>query len=958
MCGIAGICHLDGRPIEPATVHAMSQALAHRGPDDEGTFVSNGTPSVGLASRRLAVIDVEGGHQPMSIDDGALTIVYNGELWNAGELRGELEARGRRFRTRCDTEVLLHGYAVWGTDLLEHLNGMWAFAIWDRDRRRLFLARDRLGVKPLVYAPLSNGIAFASEIKALTQAGLVQRRLNPEALPHYLSFFAIPEPHTLIEGVQRLAAGHALLFDAAGLREYQYWDCAVPEEDDRGADVYKDELRELLHDSVRRQLVSDVPLGVLLSGGIDSRLVATLAADHVDRLRTFTLGFGTLEADERDVARTVAEALGSLHRDEVLEGGEAARALPKLLVAYDEPGQSLLQTHFVSRLARRDVTVVLSGLGGDELFSSYPTHVVVNTLARLDEIPGSLRTGLLQLSRLVPGRRSERLRALAAMESDERATRVLLHQTDPLLRRDLLAAEIRTVVDLDAPARHLEQHYERATAAHPLNRLLYVYLKTYLTDELLRAADAMSMLHGLELRPPLLDHRVVEYAMRMPAHHKMSTWQGKRIVRELAAELLPTPLARGKKGFAPPHDSWLRGALEPEVRELLSESSVRSRGVFDPGAVKRLLDEHARGNGRVVQPVMMLYSFEVWARGWLDGTVTELDERRPAVALRERAPDLSVVIVNWNTKARLRSCLESVEKQLSRVACEVIVVDNASADCSAELVSQRFPSVRLIRNSTNVGFGAANNQAMRMARGRWVLLLNSDTVLIDDSVADLFEAVDHERSNGGRWSDLGIAHCRLVFPDGRLQHTAYRFPTLPRALFEALGLYKLTSAKFAAETLLAGYWDHAAERDVDWVAGSFMLLPREVFNATGGFDERYFMYGEDLEWCYRIRDRGWRVRFFPRAAIVHYDHQSANMKWGDERIARCIETQRDVYAGRHGRAATRMLLLTQLGGQALRLLYYGLRRRLPGRRARSYEPMQRNAAISARALAAVALGRR
>ncbi|HEY2653504.1 MAG TPA: asparagine synthase (glutamine-hydrolyzing), partial [Solirubrobacteraceae bacterium] len=832
MCGIAGICHLDGRPIKPETVHAMSRALAHRGPDDEGTFVFDETPSVGLASRRLAVIDVDGGHQPMSIDDGALTTVYNGELWNAGELRRELESRGRRFRTRCDTEVLLHGYAVWGTGMLEHLNGMWAFAIWDRDRRRLFVARDRLGVKPLVYAPLTNGIAFASEIKALTQAGLVQRRLDPTVLPHYLSFFAIPEPHTPLEGVQRLEAGHALLFDAGGLREYQYWDCALPEEDDRGADVYKNELSTLLRDSVRRQLVSDVPLGVLLSGGIDSRLVATLAADGVDQLRTFTLGFGTRQGDERDVARTIAEALGSVHRDEVLDGGEAGRALPKLLVAYDEPGQSLLQTHFVSRLARRDVTVVLSGLGGDELFSAYPTHVVVNMLARLDEIPGSLRTGLLQLSRLVPGRRSERLRALTAMGSDERASRVLLHQTDAFLRRDLLAAEIRAAVDLDAPATHLERHYERAAAAHPLNRLLYVYLKTYLTDELLRAADAMSMLHGLELRPPFLDHRVVECAMRMPAHHKMAAWQGKRIVRDLAAELLPTPHARGKKGFTVPLDSWLRGALAPEVRELLSQSSVRSRGVFDPDAVRRLLDEHGRGNGRVAQPVMMLYSFEAWARGWLDGTVPTVDERRPPPTFREHGPDLSIVIVSWNTKERLRSCLESIAKQLSRLACEVIVVDNASVDGSAEMVSDTFPSVRLVRNSINAGFGRANNQAMRMARGRWVLLLNSDIVLTDDSVADLFEALDHDRSNGGQLSDLGIAHCRLVFPDGRLQYSAYRFPTLRRALFEAFGLYKLTSARFAAETLLAGYWDHAAERDVDWVAGSFMLLPREVFDAT------------------------------------------------------------------------------------------------------------------------------
>lgn len=956
MCGIAGICHFDGRPVKPDTLHAMCRALAHRGPDDEGTFVCDGVPSVGLASRRLAVIDVEGGHQPMSIDAPSLTVVYNGELWNGAELRRDLESGGRRLRTQCDTEVLLHAYAVWGPDLLERLNGMWAFAIWDQDRRRLFIARDRLGIKPLVYAPLRDGICFASEIKALTRAGLVQRRLDPSVLPHYLSFFAIPEPHTLIEGVRRLEAGHALLIEAGAVREYRYWDCALPEEDDRGADVYRQELHALLEESIRRELVSDVPLGVLLSGGIDSRLVATLAAGHVDQLRTFTLGFGTRRADERAAAHAVAEALGSRHRDEVLDAGEAADALPGLLVANDEPGQSLLQTHFVSRLARRDVTVVLSGLGGDELFSGYPAHVVVNMLAQLDRIPAALRAPLLDLTRVLPGRRSKRLRAFAEMGTDEAAARILLHQTDAPLRRDLLASEIRASVDLDAPIRHLERHYERAASTHPLNRLLYVYVKTYLTDELLRASDAMSMLHGLELRPPWLDHRLVEYAMVMPAHHKMRLWEGKRIVRGLAGDLLPVDVARGKRGFAPPLNQWLRGPLAAQVRELLSDASVRSRGVFDPVAVRRLLDEHARGNDRAVQPVMMIYSFEAWARGWLDQSPGAAREPQPAFV--EGRPDLSVVIVNWNTKDRLRSCLDSVVKRLASLEHEVIVVDNASEDGSAEMVAETFPQARLIRNQANVGFGTASNQAMRESRGRWLLLLNSDTVLVDDSVPDLFAALDRDRSNAGDMADVGIAHCRVTYPDGRLQHTAYRFPNTRRALFEALGLYKLTSTARAADVLLAGYWDHAEERDVDWVAGAFMLLPRTVFEATGGFDERFFMYGEDLEWCYRVRDRGWRVRFFPQATIIHYDHQSADLKWGDERIARCLQTERDVYAGRYGNAAATALLLSRLLGQTLRVAYYSVRVRLPGRRASSYEAMQRYAAISARALAALALGRR
>ena len=418
-----------------------------------------------------------------------------------------------------------------------------------------------------------------------------------------------------------------------------------------------------------------MPLGVLLSGGIDSRLVATLAARHVDQLRTFTLGFGTPRADERAAARTIAQALGSDHHDEVLDQHEAADALPDRPVANDEPGQSLVQTHFVSRLARRDVTVVLSGLGGDELFSGYPAHVVVNMLAQLDRIPGALLAPVLDLTRVLPGRQSSRLRAFARMGSDEAAARVLLHQTDARLRRDLLASDIRASVDLDAPIRHLERHYERAVSMHPLNRVLYVYVKTYLTDELLRANDAMSMLHGLELRPPWLDHRLVEYAMAMPAHHKMRLWEGKRIVRGLAGDLLPVDVPRGKRGFAPPMGEWLRGPLAAQVQDLLSESSLRSRGVFDPAAVRSLLDEHARGNDRAVQPVMMIYAFEAWARGWLDGSLGAPRERQPAFV--DNRPDVSVVIVNWNTKDRLRACLDSVVNRLDSLEHEVIVVDNA-----------------------------------------------------------------------------------------------------------------------------------------------------------------------------------------------------------------------------------------------------------------------------------------
>lgn len=951
MCGIAGILHFDGRPIDRRALDAMSESLAHRGPDGDGVFIDDGPPSVGLASRRLAVIDIPDGKQPMSIDEGAFTIVYNGELFNAAELRAELQARGSaRFATRSDTEVVLRGYAEWGTGLLERMNGMWAFALWDRRRRRLFIARDRLGVKPLVYTAFGGGIAFGSEIKALTRSGVVQRRLDVSALPHYLSFFAVPEPYTLIEGVRRLPAGHAMLADESGARAYQYWDCALEEEDDRGLAWYRREIGELVQDSVRRRLVSDVDLGVMLSGGADSSLIATMACRGSSDVRTFTLGFQRSQDDERQAARRVADALGTSHTDAVVCPVDAAKALPQLLAAYDEPGQSLVQADFVSRLARQSVTVALSGLGGDELFAGYPTHAVVSMLARLDRVPRPMGATLLELSRLVPGRRSHSLRSLAAMASDQRSADRLLHQTSNAWRRDLLSSEVRAAADLHGPTRHLEQHFEQARARHPLNRLLYVYLKTYLTDELLRATDAMSMRHGLEVRTPFLDYRLVERAMRMPARHKMTGVRGKLILQSIASDVLPTPLGRVKHGFSLPLWAWLQNELRTPVHEMLTESSIRRRGVFDPDGVRRLTTEALNGNRRLLQPLMMLYSFEAWAQAWLDEPAGARVGGERAVEVRP-ARDLSVVIVNWNTKERLRACLTSLADHLGAVDHEVIVVDNASDDGSTGMVAGEFPWVRLIRNAKNLGFGAANNQAMSMARGRWLLLLNSDTMLLDDSVARLFNRLD---AGPG---DIGVAQCRLRFPDGRLQHSAYRFPRLWLVWFEAFGLYKLLPKSRAGELLLGGYWDYGRERNVDWVSGAFMLLPREVFTETGGFDEHIFMYGEDLEWSYRIAERGWRIRYFPTAEIVHFDHSSSDLMWGGRPIARCLESERDVYRDRFGRPRARGLLAGRLVNSALRAVYYGVRAGLSRADAYRYEPMRRASAVATRALLELALRR-
>ncbi|PYQ22725.1 MAG: asparagine synthase (glutamine-hydrolyzing) [Acidobacteria bacterium] len=942
MCGIAGVLNRDGQPVDRALLARMATSLRHRGPDGEGFHTEAGRPSVGLASSRLAIIDIPGGGQPMSTEDGAFTIVYNGEVFNAEEVRRELESGGHRFRSRCDTEVVLRGYARWGTDVLSRLNGMWAFAIWDRTARRLVLARDRLGVKPLVYADTSRGVAFASEIKALLASGVVDRQADLTALPHYLSAFVVPEPMTLLRGVRRLPAGHYAVADEAGLREVRYWDCAVEEEEDRGFQSYREEVGGLLEDAVRRRLVSDVPLGVFLSGGIDSGLVATLASRSVtEPLRTFTLGFEGSAADERPQARRLATALGAHHTEEGVTAREAASALPDLLAAHDEPSQSLIQGHFVSRLARRDVTVALAGAGGDELFSSYPTHRVVDLLARLDRVPSPLRAALLALARLVPGGRGRRLAALAALEPDARVTRRLLHQTDAAMRENLIASEVRRDLDLEGPTRHLEAHYARAQARHPLNRLLYVYVKTYLVDELLRTLDSMSMLNSLEGRVPLLDYRLVERAMRIPAHHKMSLLEGKVLLRRVASRVLPPgTLMAGKRGFSLPLDAWLRGELAETLRDVLSAAAVRRRGVFDGDAVADLLGRYLDGEARLTQPVMMLFAFEQWARRVLDAPPATSPEA--AVEIGSPAPDLSVIVVNWNTRDILRDCLASVARHLSSVSHEVILVDNASSDGSAEMVAREFPRARLIRNPENVGFARANNQAMRAARGSWFLLLNSDARLVDDSVAALLARVRAEPK-------LGVAHCRLVFEDGRLQHTTYRFPALGLTLLEGLGLYKLLPPARRAATLLGGHWSQDEERDVDWVAGAFMTLPREVFDATGGFSEEYFMYGEDMEWCYRIRDAGYRIRYYPQATVIHRDHSSADLRWGERRVTLCIEHQLQIYAKRHGRHRGRLYRAASAAGSLFRLAYFSARSLVAGSDAEYHRGMRRYSWLSLRA---------
>jgi asparagine synthase (glutamine-hydrolysing) len=947
MCGIAGVLASDGQIVTDALLDRMASSLKHRGPDDHGVFVDRGNPTTALVSRRLAVIDIVGGAQPMSTEDNEYTIVYNGEIYNAGEMRASLEARGHRFRSRCDTEVVLKGYSQWGPEVLNRLNGMWAFAVWDRGRRRLFAARDRLGVKPFVYAIIPTGLVFGSEIKALLASGLIQPSLDLSVLPYYLSSFVAAEPYSFFRGVRRLPSGHYLQADEKGVREVSYWDCTLEEEPDQGEDHYCEEVAALLEDSVRRRLVSDVPVGVFLSGGVDSAVVASSAAQHTRRpLRTFTLGFEGSSHDERADARLLARRLGAEHVDGIVTAREAAAALPDLLQAHDEPSQSLVQSAFISRLARSQVTVALSGIGGDELFSSYPTHRVVAALARFDRLSGELRRLLLTGAGFL-GPRGRHFVELARMEPDERVSTRLMHLTDAGWRRRLLARDVREAVDLDAPIRHMEAHLQRSRAAHPLNRLLYLYVKTYLPDELLRTLDTMSMRYSLEAREPLLDYRLVERAMRIPARHKSSLSAGKLLLRRVAEKTVPGGLtSAAKRGFALPLDVWLQRELAERLRDVLSTAAVKRRGVFDPDAVRGALDGSLSGDSRLIPAVMMAFAFEQWALRVLDRPPTPMGPRVVEIVSASGSAEVSVVIVNWNTREILRACLQSLERHLSAVRHEVIVVDNASSDGSPDMVREDFPTVRLIANRENVGFARANNQAMRVATGRRFLLLNSDTLLTDDSVAQFL-------LSGSVDPGVGVWHCRLVLPDGRTQESAYRFPRLDLAILEEMGLYKLLPRRLRGRLLLGGYWSYDEERDVDWVAGAFMLLPRAVFEQTGGFSEAFFMYGEDMEWALRIRDAGWRIRYVPGASIQHLDHASSEQRWGEQRVTICVQRQIQIYRSRSGRIWTGAFVFVHIIGTAARWAYFALRSLRPSTKRDHYRATKRHYAVALKAYASM-----
>ena len=623
MCGIAGKAYRrPERRVEPAALEAMCHSLAHRGPDDWGLHLDG---PVGLAMRRLAVIDVDAGRQPIANEDGTVWTVYNGEIYNYLELRRELEARGHRFATRSDTEVIVHLYEDHGLDFVRALNGMFAIALWDAARRRLVLARDRMGIKPLYVAALPDRLLFGSEIKALLADGL-RPTVDLEALSLYLSLLYIPAPHTIYREIRKLEAGHLLVWQDGQVADRPYWDLSKvqPASGDLRSDAVRAELLDLLTDAVRRQLVADVPLGTFLSGGIDSStLVALTRRVFSGRVKTFSIGFDDPSYDERADARVVARHFETDHT-ELTVRPDVVDLVPRLVRHFDEPfaDASAIPTYYLSQLTRRHVTVALGGDGGDELFAGYATYKA-DVLARLyARLPGALTRGLVPalVERLPVSEdkvsfdfKARRFVANALQEPGRRhyAWKAFF---DDRLKRDILADDVLAAMNggLDAfPV--FARHYDDVAHHDALNRFLYVDTKVSLADDILVKVDRMSMAHSLEVRVPLLDHRVAEFAFGLPGRLKMPGLALKHLLKETMRGLVPDAVLKKRKaGFSVPLPAWLKRELKPLVDEYLAPSRLQREGYFRPAAVSRLVGDHLAGRADYSRNIWALLLFGLW----------------------------------------------------------------------------------------------------------------------------------------------------------------------------------------------------------------------------------------------------------------------------------------------------------------------------------------------------------
>ena len=628
MCGIYGIVSLrEGYSPDPRLLGPMAKVTLHRGPDDQGEY---GEPGIAMGMRRLAIIDLEHGQQPIQNEDGSLWLICNGEIYNFRQLRRFLKEQGHRFRTGSDSEVILHLYEEFGLDFVTHLEGMFAFALWDRTCRRLVIGRDRLGIKPVYIHQTAERLAFASEAKALLTLPEVTRELDPVALQEYLTLGYTPPERSILKGIVKLPPAGLLVVEGGMATEHRYWQAPSDSDPIRSPSQWAEETAALIEEAVQAEMVSDVPLGAFLSGGIDSSTVVAMMAKHSDQpIKTYSIGFDSGAAgayyNELPYAKEVATLFASEHK-EILVRPKVAELLPKLLWHLDEPiaDSAFITTYLVSEFARRDVTVILSGVGGDELFGGYRRYLGEFYLSRYHRLPDWLRRRVI--APLAPYLPSDRHSPLANLSRYAKA----LLETSELSFEERYRSYVQ-VFGTDATRRMiaaarsgendaLDKAFLAAREGDGLNRLMRVDLATQLPNDLLMLTDKMTMAASIECRVPLLNHRLVELAARIPADIRIRRGELKSVLKNAMSAVLPDSiLHRKKRGFGAPMGAWLRSELTSLMHHYLSPEAVRRRGLFDAGAVSETIALHSARKADHTDHILSLLNFEIWARIYLDG---------------------------------------------------------------------------------------------------------------------------------------------------------------------------------------------------------------------------------------------------------------------------------------------------------------------------------------------------
>lgn len=651
MCGIVGIASTESglRP-EVETIRVMCDAIVHRGPDDQGFYVADG---VGLGMRRLSIIDLAGGHQPIHNEDRNVWVVFNGEIYNFPELRRELEYRGHKFYTQTDTEVIVHLYEEMGADCVRKLRGMFAIAVWDQRRKALLLARDRLGKKPVHYALERGSLFFGSEIKSLLAGAPGLAEVDREALLSYFQFGYIPDPLTAFRSIRKLPPGHLLEFEASQIRIRSYWDIPKYGTFDPGSEKEcLDELERRLDEAVRIRLISDVPLGALLSGGVDSStIVALMARANSGPVNTFSIGFPHEDFNETSHARAVAERFHTNHNEFIIDP-DFSETLDKLTRMLEEPfaDSSILPAYHVSLLARQHVTVALSGDGGDELYAGYDRYRINLHRRAFEWIPGwfGLAYRNLAYPRLPDGTWGRKFAYNVTLGTRDRYIDSMSQLPPDLRERCVFSNDfLNFASSCAAPAVSFRNYYDRAPADDALSRMQYLDTKTYLPADVLTKVDRMSMATSLEVRCPLLDHEFVEWSASLAPHWKLRMGQSKYALKKVA-ERLGVPartIHRPKQGFTMPLVHWFRKELKAGIGQILLEPDTIARGYFNPSGVRTLLDEHWKGRRDHSGSLWILLMFELWHRNYLDSVYSRNTVRSSTSSLREVSTDGTDVLL-------------------------------------------------------------------------------------------------------------------------------------------------------------------------------------------------------------------------------------------------------------------------------------------------------------------------